>query len=215
MCIIPGFYSSLLPIILSTPFLSAHCMTCQPRRTACGEAPEEEHTRGNHLWEQRHKLEQDLQVQTRYWYWGGGTKSSAKISVGVVCVCVCVCMCVCVCVCVCLCVCVCVPVCTYDREIVTPSSSTYTCTMTCRWMQLYVRIEEMVEKLTERNLEPERKTEQMSSTSPWPGEVLDKIHSITDPAWNAWMNSFWSLNIYCSVFWSIFFFHVFKRWPSG
>ena len=30
--------------------------------------------------------------------------------------------------------------------------------MTCRWMQLYVRIEEMVEKLTEMNLKPERKT---------------------------------------------------------
>jgi len=40
------------------------------------------------------------------------------------------------------------------------------CTMTCRWMQLYVRIEEMVEKLTEMNLKPERKTEQMTSTSP-------------------------------------------------
>ena len=42
----------------------------------------------------------------------------------------------------------------------------YTCTMTCRWMQLYVRIEEMAEKLTEMNLKPERKAEQMTSTSP-------------------------------------------------
>jgi len=38
-----------LPTILSTPFLSAHCMTCQPGRTACGEGPEEEHTWGNQL----------------------------------------------------------------------------------------------------------------------------------------------------------------------
>ena len=75
----------------------------------------------------------------------------------------------------CVCMCVCVSVCTYDMEIWTPSPSTYTCTMMCRWMQHYVRIEEMVEKITEMNLEPERKTEQMSSTSPWPGEVLHFI----------------------------------------
>jgi len=40
------------------------------------------------------------------------------------------------------------------------------CTITGRWMQLYVRIEEMVEKLTEMNLKPERKAEQMTSLLP-------------------------------------------------
>ena len=51
-------------------------------------------------------------------------------------------------------------------------------------MQLYVRIEEMVEKLTEVNLKPERKAEQMTSTSPWSGEVLlllDKLSSDNRP----------------------------------
>ena len=62
-------------------------------------------------------------------------------------------------VCMCVCVCLCAPTIERIEHHIHLHND----------MQVYVRIEEMVEKLTEVNLKPERKAEQMTSTS---GEVL-------------------------------------------
>jgi len=63
MCIIPGFYSPL-PIILSTPFLSAYCPV-NPGEQLMVKDLKKNTPEATNLWEQRHKLEHDLQVQTQ------------------------------------------------------------------------------------------------------------------------------------------------------